>query len=799
MSEKLIETKKKIPLWQRVRPLFGTALLLCFLSFSITALMVLYLDHLPSKIRVGSIATQDIKSDQNYELVDVKGTKKLRSEAAKNVLPVYDYEVLLAANRVSKITESFKTARKFIKVFKDNEQKLTKEDETKIRQQFQLGLEVALTDSDYAKIRKDGFSEDLEKTLALLVEPLQKRLIVDDKAKINTQAKKGIALRTLRPQKDPEEVIFKNFDRMLGIKEAQSYYSGMSLEEIKKKLYLDFTDNSKLKLALNVLPQLIKTNISLNKAETELRRENARLAVKNVIRELKKGEIIIRRGDMYKETHIFFIDGIRKQRQQTNLIIKFFGLFMLVSLVIVLVYSFAKRNIGKFKLSQKDLYFLSLMLVGTMALLRMGNFVATSMQDSIPFSDITTFYYLIPVAAGAMMVRYILNSESALVFAIVTSVLSGFFLDNNLEISVFYLLSSIFAANAIGHVERRSSVFKSGFYVGLINVALVLSLNLIGKVSSANSVEIQELLLNSLFALIGGILTSITILAGSPFIEAIFNYTTNIKLLELANMNHPLLREMIVRAPGTYHHSQLVGILAESGARAIDANPLLARVGSYYHDIGKMKKPQYFIENQKGDNPHDRLSPHMSALIIDAHVKDGIEMAKEHKLPDVISDFIPEHQGTKLIGYFYNKAKKMSDPSVDKIEEKDFRYKGPRPQSRESGIVMLADTIEAAVRSMPEKTPQKIQASVEKLVNMHFADGQLNECDITLRDLHKIVEAFVKILIGIYHQRVEYPDQKLTSHLQMVKEANKNGPKNSSNKSTSNKDNIAPLFKGKNQ
>jgi len=323
-------------------------------------------------------------------------------------------------------------------------------------------------------------------------------------------------------------------------------------------------------------------------------------------------------------------------------------------------------------------------------------------------------------------------------------------------------------------------------------------LNVINTISTAVTVDIQFLITNCLFAFAGGILASLFLLAISPIMEAVFNYTTNIQLLELANMNHPLLREMLVRAPGTHHHSQLVGILAESGARAIGANSLLARVGSYYHDIGKMKKPQYFIENQKGENPHDHLAPSMSALIIDAHVKDGIEMAKEYKLPHVIANFIPEHQGTKLIGFFYHKALKEAGEEKDKVDERSYRYNGPRPQSREAGVVMLADTIESAVRSMPDKSPQKIRPQVEKLVNAHFVDGQLDECDLTLRDLHVIVDAFVKILIGIYHQRVEYPEEiKKTDTSSEANDQEQKTTKNKDVQSSSQVSNISPLFKEK--
>ena len=247
----------------------------------------------------------------------------------------------------------------------------------------------------------------------------------------------------------------------------------------------------------------------------------------------------------------------------------------------------------------------------------------------------------------------------------------------------------------------------------------------------------------------------------SSVFEATFGYTTDIKLLELSNLNHPLLRELILRAPGSYQHSMMVGSLREAAAENIGCNSLLARVGAYYHDVGKAKNPGYFAENQKyGENPHDKLKPNMSALIIKAHVKDGIELARAHRLPKEIIDFIEQHHGTSLIRYFYHKAKEMEDPDIPEVDEKDYRYPGPKPQSRETAICLLADGIEAASRAMPDKTPARLKGLVHNMINKAFTDGQLDECDLTLKDLNAIAQAFIRILNAIYHYRPEYPDQK---------------------------------------
>ena len=244
-------------------------------------------------------------------------------------------------------------------------------------------------------------------------------------------------------------------------------------------------------------------------------------------------------------------------------------------------------------------------------------------------------------------------------------------------------------------------------------------------------------------------LASFVVAAVVPLAEVGFGYTTDVKLLELANLNHPLLKTLIIDSPGTYHHSMVVGNLVEAAAEAIGARSLLGRVGCYYHDLGKIKNPHYFAENQlRGDNPHDRLSPSMSALIIKAHVKDGAELARENGIAEPIIDFIEQHHGTTLISFFYNKAVEQAEARGDgeRIQEIDYRYPGPKPQTRETGIAMLADGIEAAARTIDDPTPARLQGLVQKIINMKFTDGQLDECDLTLRDLHEIAKAFLRVL-----------------------------------------------------
>ena len=255
------------------------------------------------------------------------------------------------------------------------------------------------------------------------------------------------------------------------------------------------------------------------------------------------------------------------------------------------------------------------------------------------------------------------------------------------------------------------------------------------------------------------IVASLFVSLALPIMESGFRVATDMKLMELANLNEPILKKMILRAPGTYHHSVLVGSLAEAAAEEIGANPLLTKVAALYHDVGKISKPEYFVENQESrGNRHEKLSPSMSSLILTAHVKDGVEVAREQNLPRRIVNIINQHHGTRLITFFYNKAKDMEDPSVQTIDERDFRYFGPKPQSREAALIMLADAVEAASKVLTDPTPARIRGLVQKIINDIFIDGQLDESDLTLRDLHLIAKSFTRTITGIFHHRIDYPD-----------------------------------------
>lgn len=728
---------------------FGSAFFAWFtfvlLATGISFILSFHIETLPSNFQTGKVAPKDIKADRNYEIVDIQATETNRQDAFESVLSVFDFDSNVIQEVDQKIREAFRIARKYI---------AEGEESPRVKERFEGALGLSLPSQVVGSLEEAGFSEKSEYSLRRLVTLAMDQKVVVSRGILPADQGKGISIKEIRKPVPDNEYVLDNFSEVKSVEEV-----GQQLPDLAKKMDTDDGVSPRQLVALASL--LIFPNTTFNSVETDLRRARAVGNVHNVIIKIQAGEAIVRGGDRYEPFHLTILRGIRKQRSETNYIAKAIGTGLFVSLILLITYIFSKKYIRKFNPSREDLYFLGGVLILLLMSVRLAAAFSSALADLMPFSvPVIAFYYAIPVAGGAMLVRYILNSEISLIFAIVASTLSGMFLEADLDLSIYYLMSGIVAAGAIAHVDRRSSILRAGVIVGLVNSLVILAIKLVSVLSVTNVFNFTQISFDTLMGFLGGVFASFFVMVMAPIAEMIFNYVTDIKLLELGNINHPLLREMIVKAPGTYHHSQLVAVLSEAAAAEIGANPLLARVGSYFHDIGKMRKPDYFIENQQGGvNRHNKLTPSMSALIIAAHVKDGIEMARDYKLPGKIADFIPQHQGTKIISFFYKKALELSD-GKEVVDEKLYRYPGPRPQTREAGIILLADGVEASVRSLSEKSPQKIKSQVQKIVNSNFTEEQLDECDMTLKDLHVIAETFTRVLIGIYHQRIAYPEDE---------------------------------------
>jgi putative nucleotidyltransferase with HDIG domain len=385
--------------------------------------------------------------------------------------------------------------------------------------------------------------------------------------------------------------------------------------------------------------------------------------------------------------------------------------------------------------------------------------------------------YLMPIASASMLIAISLNPNIAILLTVILSLLIGFIPGGGLNYILVSVISGIVAIYSIRKITQRSSLTRAGLIIAGVNIITISALGLI------NNEGYYLILQNNLWGVLNGFLSVILTIGILPFLESYFDITTSFKLMELSNPNQPLLKKMILEAPGTYHHSIVVGNLSETAAEEIEGNGLLARVGAIYHDIGKIKRPYFFTENQEAyKNIHDEMEPSLSALVIASHVKEGIELAKTHKLPKDIIDIIAQHHGTNLITYFFHRALKENGSANDAVAEENYRYSGPKPQTKEAGIILLADSLEAATRSLTNPTATRIKTLVKEIIQKNLENGQLEECDLTLKDLDKIGDSFSRILTGMFHSRVEYPDEDLIKKIK--EEGKKNG--NSNKKSAKN-------------
>jgi len=435
------------------------------------------------------------------------------------------------------------------------------------------------------------------------------------------------------------------------------------------------------------------------------------------------------------------------------------GRVSIVFLSCFVVFYFAGSILRFRQIERKDFITLSLIIFTSTILIQLAQIIAASVaaylgeQDAMFKSAKEGLYLGIPFCFGAMLTQSILGSRVALLTAITLSLMVGVYFPASHLLVPYVLVTSLVSIISLQRSRTRSAFVKAGLHVALLSIPFALGSIVLGQDSSSS-----EILLRVLAGLLGGVVAAFLVSGVTPILESLGGYVTDMRLLEMATLDHPLLKDLSVQAPGTWNHSMVIGMMVESAADSIGANPVLARVGAYFHDIGKTKKPLYFVENQgSGENPHSKLSPSMSALIIKQHVKDGIELARKYRLPDSLVDMIPQHHGTGVIEYFYEKAVKEAEEGTE-VDQGNYTYPGPKPQTREAGILMLADGIEAAARTLSDPTTDRLQGLVQKMINKTFSSGQLNECDLTLRDLHLIAKSFTRVLTAIYHHRIAYAE-----------------------------------------
>lgn len=508
-------------------------------------------------------------------------------------------------------------------------------------------------------------------------------------------------------------------------------------------------DSSYESIIRNIVLSKIEPNLFYDEEKTNEKIEEVKKSTEKVI--IKKNQIIVKEGEPITEGQIQTLKelGIIGEGKTGSLLVLYILTAMFIGIILYLQYTYVKKNHKAIYEDNKKLILTCLLNVSYLVL-------ASGVKYVSP--------YLIPMVCTPLLLSMLINHKVSLVLSSYNVILLGALIEFDPQIILLAFISTILSSTILRKMQQRNDIIYATLGIGLLCGILNF---LIGNMVSIN---IKEVIINSLLTIVGVLISGVLTIGILPFIENTFDVVTTLKLLELSNPNSPLLRKLLMESPGTYHHSMLVANLAEMAAEEVGANPVVTRIGAYYHDVGKTSRPYFFKENQIGnENPHDKITAALSARIIISHVKDGVELAKEYKLPKVIQDIIAEHHGTTFVRYFYITEKNNSD-DPDSINEDDYKYPGPIPSTKESGIIMLADSVEAAVRSITEPTSEKIEQMVSNIIDGKIKDKQLNNCDLTFKDLDKIKECFLKALKGIYHQRIEYPTEKIRT---VKKEENK--------------------------
>jgi len=733
------------------------------LGFSIIISILLFPSVLtpPKAYKMGDVADRDIKASRDFLVEDLELTEKNRQDAVRAVMSVYDFDPT-GTDIASKIREAFESGRGYLsksvelsytydsgspaseKALADH---LDAANEFKSR--FFEILDLPYDEKLVDVFMKHGFSVEVEKAVVTLLTQLLGVGVVGNKKLLINQSGKGIVLHDIH---DGKETTVTDLDRFYDVKTA-----GDRIETDGEVLVRGVKPKELAAAALGLSASLVRPNLTFNNRETALRKEQARASVKPFYFKVKKGEMLIREGERIMPEHLLKLSEQYKLLKQKDMLGRVPAMAILIAGLLssmFIVGLLSNRSSGP---DFKDLLFQGSTLLLIFLVVIAFNFVAFEIARGFSYFSPKALLFAVPVASGAMLISIFHGTGVAASFSLIISVLACLVVDGRMEFLIYFFVGSLVAASGVRRYRERGVFIRAGLKVSVANVILALSIE-----GLYGSLFTLDALVASCSALLGGVLVGVVATGVLPLIEMSFGYTTDVKLLELASLDQPLLRELMVQAPGTYHHSVIVSNLVEASARAVNANPLLAKVAAYYHDIGKIKKPLYFIENQGGRvNKHEKLAPSMSSLILISHVKDGVELARQYRLGREITDIIRQHHGTSLISYFYEKAREQGEKKGGKylqIGEADFRYPGPKPQTKEAGLVMLADVVEAASKTLVDPTPARIQGMVQKMVNKIFSEGQLDECELTLKDLHEIAKSFNKTLSGIFHHRVEYPE-----------------------------------------
>jgi cyclic-di-AMP phosphodiesterase PgpH len=689
----------------------------------------------------GDIARESIISPADISVTDENKTEEARQSARDSIPPIFSYEAKLADSSV----QSFRSAWEDLQRRGDKPSVGANSDsnsEAEGRWKGAGGGEVGKV------LASRRFSQNELDAVTRVLRENSDGYIFDDKDRQFFQERITLVDRQ-KPDQQPDINFPEKNSTPLSIARANLKTGLAQIISLSPKEVEAFY----AALAPIIKPSIVYDSVATGNARELIAKDTTPITVS-----LKRGQTILREGDTVTSSALSQVSAIHNYSTSSRQINRFLGLFAIISALFWMGWKFIQHKgvAQRLILSEHKTFALfGFVIISQTSLMavafRLAEFTAAQ-NIKAPLNDPTLWSFAIPFAFASLLMTLLADRRTALFTGLFASLLAGLIAPRALEFALYGAITSAVAVYGIGRYRSRSSVTIAGALVGLASAGVAVAL--IGYTQ-------QPFILNTILlavscGLAGGVITAAVTAVFLPICETSFGILTDVKLLELSNADLPALGQLALRAPGTNQHSHAVGQLSEDACRRVGANGLLARIGALYHDIGKTAAPEHFVENQSGKNPHDRLKPAQSAKIIISHVTYGTKLAKEMGLPQQIVDFIPQHHGTRTLHYFLKKAQAEAREG-EEVVENDFRYPGPKPQFRESAIMMIADSCEAAARSLSEPTAENIRFIVTKIIDAILSDDQLGECDLTLRELTQIRESMIKSLVAIYHSRVEYP------------------------------------------
>ena len=719
------------------------------ISISIITIVILSLflpsyKNIDTDFEIGTIwSSEDLIAPFTFPIykdeADLEAEKK---EVMNDVIPVF---ISLAdSNQKSKDTVKryFDALNYYLNQFSKADIELSKNKEYK---SYQENINLNITDNQlvyFIKYFKGDVKDEKGTKYADYRNKLQKLLSELIKLPIINYNKADILSKKIAIKRNDEKMQrIESVDKVFVIDEVKKNFSSKISEFI--------ADNELLTIATLISENFLKENLIYDKYITDLEIANRVGQIPKTVGFVRENERIVSKHDAITKLTKQKLDSFKKVRLERIGVQDLFGqivgkILMIILLIVIFGFYLFYIRYDIFKDNMK------LILIATLLIL-IGFFAFMSMQLKIN----SPIELLIFVSVASILLTIIFDSRLSFFVIVILTYLIAAIRGGDFTIAFISFCGSSLAIFSVRDIKNRSQIFRSVFFILGGYVVSIIAIGL------DRSEGIYKILINLAYGGINSIMSPVIAYGLLIFYEKAFRITTDLTLIELADFNQPLLRELSAKAPGTFHHSIVMGNLAEEAAAAIGANRVLARVGCYYHDIGKIAKPNFFVENQlERINKHDTLSPTLSAKIIIAHVKEGIELGKKYKLPPEVLDFIPMHHGTTLVSYFYNKAKNINDTNKEDVLDYIYRYPGPKPTTKETAIAMLADTVEASTKAIEDPTPKKLEDKIDEIIKKRFIEGELDECELTLRNLTKIKQSFLKILVGIYHQRIKYPEEK---------------------------------------